>query len=297
MLSTATFSLLHPGDSSARVLSHCLSIFLARLPQPGSLPVCGDGAFGMWFLRKCLSMVGVGASQRPKAAGGLCCQLRVHRASPPWRRPHTAAGGGTPSHHCPALARRHRPLHLADAGAELVSSLPVNESSQLSPGSFPGLVFCHLNEWQRRSPGSTRGDASESSSPGSRGDPPTSSRDPWAWLSCLRTAAWMCRDEQSGCTDDGEQAEAPAGGEGRAGSLTRQNLELLPSAAVCTQEAVTSGLLLKLVFLSERKLFDCCGKTRAYLGLCSAKHLAEGCGSDHARTGVVVSGRNKHKDT
>lgn len=185
----------------------------------------------------------------------------------------------------------------ADAGAELVSSLPVNESSQLSPGSFPGLVFCHLNEWQRRSPGSTRGDASESSSPGSRGDPPTSSRDPWAWLSCLRTAAWMCRDEQSGCTDDGEQAEAPAGGEGRAGSLTRQNLELLPSAAVCTQEAVTSGLLLKLVFLSERKLFDCCGKTRAYLGLCSAKHLAEGCGSDHARTGVVVSGRNKHKDT
>lgn len=94
---TATFPPSHLGHSAARVLSHPLSIFLAWPSQLGSLPVCGDGAFRMWFLRKCLSVVGAGASQRLKAADGLRCQLRVRRASPPREGHMLQRAGGHPS--------------------------------------------------------------------------------------------------------------------------------------------------------------------------------------------------------
>lgn len=99
-----------------------------------------------------------------------------------------------------------------------------------------------------RSPGSTRGDVSEGGSPGSRGDPPLSHREPWAWLIRLCTVARIRGDEQLGWTDDREQGEGLAVGEGRVGSPTRQNPEPLPGAAACTREAVTRRLLLKLGF-------------------------------------------------
>lgn len=63
------------------------------------------------------------------------------------------------------------------------------------------------------SPGSTRGDASRGSSPGS-GENPPSHREPWAWLSHLCTATQIHEAEQLGWTEDREQEGVLAGGEG-----------------------------------------------------------------------------------
>lgn len=62
----------------------CTPLFSTPLYLSCSAPtaVCGDGAFRMRFLRKCLSVVGAGTSQRPAVARGCCSQLCVRRAPP-----------------------------------------------------------------------------------------------------------------------------------------------------------------------------------------------------------------------
>lgn len=141
-----------PAFTSRRFLCLCAEptpLYVSRAAAPaGSAPVCGCGALRMWFLWKRRSVAGAGASQRPEAAAALRCQLRVRSSpSPPRGRARAAAGRGMFSHRHPALPPRHGPPPLSDAGTELGGSLPADESSQLSPASFPGLVFCHVNEW------------------------------------------------------------------------------------------------------------------------------------------------------
>lgn len=246
------FSCNFPSFTSRRFLCSCAKsppLRVSCTAVTAGLPSC----VWRWCSRDVVSPEALersGCGSIPTAEGGWWAPLPAARpqSQPPRGRAHTAAGRGTSSHRHPALAPCHRPLRLTGAGAELVSSLLANESSQLPSGSFPGLVFCHINEWQwfPEKSSSIRGDASEGGSPGSWDDPPASSRDPWAWLSRLRTAARIRGDEQLGWTDDGEQGEGPAGGEGRAGSPTWQNPKLLLRVAAGTREAVTSGLLLKL---------------------------------------------------
>lgn len=105
------FSCNFPSFTSRRFLCSCAKsppLYLSgSVTQPGSPPECVDGAFRMWFLRKCLSVVGVGSSQRLKTAGGLLCQLCVHRASPPLEELMPQCAGAhpalTPCHRSPCL--------------------------------------------------------------------------------------------------------------------------------------------------------------------------------------------------
>lgn len=75
-----------PSVAPRRFLCSCANSPPLRLSctaaTAGLLPACGDAAFKMWFLRKRWSVVGAGASQRPKAPGGLCHQLCARRATP-----------------------------------------------------------------------------------------------------------------------------------------------------------------------------------------------------------------------
>lgn len=137
----------------------CLALLYLSCTAPTA--VCGDGAFRMRFLRKRLSVAGVGASQRPAVAGGCCCQLHVHRAPP----------GNVP--HChPAHAPCHRPcVSQILALSLLVLSLLMTHISSHLDLSLPWLSATLMSvSGSQRSPGSPRGDAS----PGSKGAPPAS---------------------------------------------------------------------------------------------------------------------------
>jgi len=184
----------------------------------------------------------------PTAGGGWWAPLPAAcpQSQPPGRA-HTAADRGTSS-------TAVLPSLLATAPAppgcctELVGSLHQASSHLcLSLGCFSAPLMHGNGSWS--SPDSTSGDASEGGSPGSRGDPPTSSRDPWAWFSRLCTAAQTRRDERLGGLMVGSKERARQEGKGEWESqlgktrshrpALRQALRRL-SPAGCHQQAVTS---------------------------------------------------------